>query len=277
MKTNVLRRSLVVGIASLLLFGCYREAAPNATSTSPEQKLVDRAATAVTRMRASGNFDGMEYFFEHARGVLVFPRLIKASFIFGGEGGNGVLLAKKSDGSWSAPAFYSLGSGSAGFQLGYQEATVVLFFMNDAALMSAINKGLTLGADASIAAGTIGKSGDATSTTTSKDLYQFSDVGGLFAGVSLDGTVVAARPKFNQSLLRSERDDRWHRDSRAVRRSRRRLAPGRAGTAALMRPHCRIRGAGAIRTAPHEPAGAHTRLRRGAPQPAGGPRRTDAR
>jgi lipid-binding SYLF domain-containing protein len=199
MKTNVLRRSLVICIASLLLFGCYREAAPNATPTSPEQRIVDRAATAVTRMRASGNFDGMEYFFENARGVLVFPRLIKASFIFGGEGGNGVLLAKKSDGSWSAPAFYSLGAGSAGFQLGYQEATVVLFFMNDAAMMSAIDKGLTLGADASIAAGTIGKSGDATSTTTSQDLYQFSDVGGLFAGVSLDGTVLAGRPKFNQS------------------------------------------------------------------------------
>ena len=197
-------RRLLLVLTLLLVSGCYREATPATAGDSPQQKIVDRSAAAVTRMRESGHFPGMEYFVQNARGVLVFPRLIKASFIFGGEGGNGVLLARKDDGGWSAPAFYSLGAGSAGFQPGYQEATVVLFFMNDAALMSAINKGLTLGADASVAAGTLGDSGEATSAKTSKDLYEFADVGGLFAGVALDGTVVAAREEFNRAYYGPE-------------------------------------------------------------------------
>lgn len=191
------RRTWLLAASSALVAGCYRDAV-SAPGASDEQALIDRAAVAVDRMRQSGQFPALDDFLARAQGVMIFPRVIKAALVFGGEGGSGVLLSRDDKGSWSAPAFYGLGAGSAGFQLGYQEATVVLVFMNRSALLSTIDRALTLGADASIAAGTVGGAGSAASTSTGKDIYQFVDVGGVFAGASLDGTVVGARESLNQ-------------------------------------------------------------------------------
>jgi SH3 domain-containing YSC84-like protein 1 len=190
------RRTFLVALP-LCVSACYRESTPSATDPEPQQRIVDRCTAAIQRMRESGRFSNLDYFLGKSKGVMIFPRVIKASLIFGGEGGNGVFVARRSDGDWSPPAFYSLGAGSAGFQLGYQEATVVLFFMNRAAVTSAVDHGITLGSDVSVAAGTIGESGSDEAKTTASDIYQLVDVGGLFAGVSLDGTVVGARERFN--------------------------------------------------------------------------------
>ncbi len=196
MFRRILAVSLALGAAAAS-GSCYRDSHTSAPGASPQQKIVDRSAEAFRRIRSSQH-PALEYFIEHAHGVMIFPRIIKASMIFGGEGGNGVLLAKDGRG-WSAPAFYSMGAGSAGLQVGYQEATVVLFFMNEAALRSTIERGITLGADATVAAGTVGGSGAGAATTAASDIYQFVEVGGLFAGLSLDGTVVGARDSFNQA------------------------------------------------------------------------------
>lgn len=192
------RRTFLVAIP-MCASACYREAAPESTDAVPQERIVERCRAAIQRMRESRRFPTLETLLARAKGVMIFPRVIKASLIFGGEGGNGVFVAKRGDGAWSPPAFYSLGAGSAGFQLGYQEATVVLFFMNRAAVMSAVDHGITLGSDVSVAAGTIGESGSDTAKSTASDIYQLADVGGLFAGVSLDGTVVGARERFNQA------------------------------------------------------------------------------
>jgi lipid-binding SYLF domain-containing protein len=124
--------------------------------------------------------------------------VIRAAVLFGGEGGNGVLVARAPDGGWSAPAFYSIGGGSVGLQLGYREATVVLLLMNDSTLLSVIDGGLTLGADATVAAGTVGEAGTARSTRSAADILQFVAVGGVFAGVSFDGAVLEERDSFNR-------------------------------------------------------------------------------
>lgn len=150
-------------------------------------------------MSQSGRFPALGYCLAHAKGVMVFPRVIKAGLLLGGQGGSGVLVARRPDGGWSAPAFYALGGGSAGAQIGFQEATVVLCFMSRPALMSAIDRGITLGTDASVAAGTMGNSGRAVARTSASDIYQFVSAGGLFAGVSLAGTVVSARGSFNRA------------------------------------------------------------------------------
>jgi lipid-binding SYLF domain-containing protein len=155
-------------------------------------------------MRRSGNFPTFDYYASRARGVLIFPNVVKAAFVFGGEGGKGVLLARGADGSWSAPAFYGLGAGSIGFQIGYQRANVVLFLMNEDTLMSVINRGLTLGADATVAAGTVGSSGRSAAANLASDVVQLADAGGLFAGVSLDGAVVAAREGDNDRYYGSD-------------------------------------------------------------------------
>ena len=199
----MLRREFIL-VASSLAVACARDAAPTSPAESPQQQIVDRSALAVDRMRSSGQFSTLEQHLRQARGVLVFPRLIKAGLIFGGEGGNGVLLSTDDQGRWSAPAFYSLGAGSLGAQIGYQEATVILFLMTEAALVGAINNGVTLGTDTSVAAGTMGDSGEARGKSASRDIVQLVDVGGIFAGVSLNGTVVASRQEFNRAYYGAE-------------------------------------------------------------------------
>ena len=79
---------------------------------------MERSAAAFTNLRDHAGVAVVDGYLERARGVMIFPRLVKASLILGGEGGNGVLVAKGADGNWSNPAFYSLGAPSVGFQIG---------------------------------------------------------------------------------------------------------------------------------------------------------------
>ncbi len=196
----MMKRTLwILALALLGVTACARqESMTPASGVSAEQRIVDRSAAAVSAMRKDPDFRNLDAYLARARGVLVFPRVIKAAFLFGGEGGNGVLVSRTPGGAWSAPAFYSIGAGSVGLQLGYQEATVVLLLMNDSTVASVIDGGLKLGADASVAAGTVGDTGVARSATSSADVVQFIDVGGVFAGVSLDGAVIQERESFNQ-------------------------------------------------------------------------------
>lgn len=200
MRKWIFIAALTAAAAGAFSTGCAgrQEAMSPASGVSAEQRIVDRSAAALAKMRADSDFRLLDTHLPKARGVLIFPRVIKAALVFGGEGGNGVLVARGADGSWGPPAFYSIGAGSVGLQLGYQEASVVLLLMNDSTLLSVIDGGLKLGADASIAAGTVGESGQSRSASVSADVIQFADVGGVFAGVSLDGAVIEERNSFNQ-------------------------------------------------------------------------------
>src|SRR5260221_5089643 len=195
------KRILLLLLATFAATACSRRepATPSASGKEAAQRIVDDSATAIKGMRSDAKFSSIEPFLKDARAVVIFPRLIKASFIFGGEGGTGVLVGRSADGSYSAPAFYGLGAGSVGPQIGYQEASVVLLLMNDHALSSLLRSGFTLGADVSVAAGTLGDSGKARSATTAKDVISFVDVGGLFAGASVDGAVVKPRPTLDRA------------------------------------------------------------------------------
>jgi lipid-binding SYLF domain-containing protein len=195
-------RKMVLAVFALaaLLTGCYGAHNASAPETAHyEQGLVDKAALVVRGMRQDPQFKHIEVYLKSAKGVLVLPSVIKAGFIYGGQGGNGVLLARGASGAWSSPAFYTLGGGSIGLQIGVQEAAIVLVFMNEKALNSAIDTGLTLGADATAAAGTAGITGEVASTHVFKDVYYFADVGGLFAGVSLEGGAIGVREGLNKA------------------------------------------------------------------------------
>jgi len=129
---------------------------------------------------------------ERAYGIAVIPDVKKAAFIVGGRIGRGVLVVRDANGRFSNPAFVTLSGASVGWQAGAQETDVVLVFTTRAGVEGIADGKLTLGADASVAAGPVGRTAmAATDPTFSAEVYSYSRSRGLFAGVALDGTVLA--------------------------------------------------------------------------------------
>ncbi len=123
-----------------------------------------------------------------AQGIAVIPDVIKAGLIFGGRFGEGLVSIRKPDGTWSDPAYIRLTGASVGFQAGVSSTDVILVFRNRAGVDRLIHGEFTLGADASAAAGPVGRYANA-STNAHFDaaIYSYSRSRGLFAGVALDG------------------------------------------------------------------------------------------
>ncbi len=128
---------------------------------------------------------------DRAYGIAVIPALTKVAFFAGGRYGKGVLVVRKPDGTFSSPVFISMAGGSFGWQWGVQQTDIVLVFTT-ARGVEGINGGkLTLGADASVAAGPVGRNASAATDPTFKaEVYSYSRSKGLFAGIALDGTVI---------------------------------------------------------------------------------------
>ncbi len=126
----------------------------------------------------------------NAECVAVFPSVLKAGFIIGGRGGRGVASCRTAAG-WSAPAFFNLGGGSFGLQIGAQSTDFVMLFMNKDGMNSLLSDQFTLGADASVAAGPVGRqAGASTDLKLNAQILSYSRSKGLFAGLELKGVVI---------------------------------------------------------------------------------------
>jgi lipid-binding SYLF domain-containing protein len=144
-----------------------------------------------------------------ARAVAIIPRVIKAGFVFGGRGGHGVVLMRTQNG-WSEPTFVNIGGASVGLQIGVQATDLVLVFRDRKALDRILDgKGkLTLGADAAVAAGPVGRQAQAgTDARLQGEILSYSRSRGLFAGVALDGAVLRADSTTNDAFQRGARPD----------------------------------------------------------------------
>lgn len=129
-------------------------------------------------------------FLRRAKAIVVCPRIFKAGFFIGGEGGNCILVSRAASGSWSDPAFYNMGSGSLGLQIGVQDAEVIMLLMNNTALNAFLNSQFKVGANAGISVATIGAGvGGSTGTALGADIITFSKARGLYGGISLSGSV----------------------------------------------------------------------------------------
>ncbi|MEF3082158.1 lipid-binding SYLF domain-containing protein [Luteimonas sp. SMYT11W] len=128
---------------------------------------------------------------DEARAIVVIPDTIKAGLIIGGRRGHGLMSVKTPEGTWSSPAFVKITGGSIGFQAGVQSSDVVLVFRNERSLESIVNGKFTLGADAGVAAGPVGRNAAAlTDGQLKAEIWSWSRARGLFAGVALDGAVL---------------------------------------------------------------------------------------
>jgi SH3 domain-containing YSC84-like protein 1 len=180
-------------LAVLALAGCIQ-------GSGGEQPLVDRAALTVQEMMTQNVSQDPKTMLRRAKGAMICPRVFKAGFFIGGEGGSCVLLARSGNGTWSYPTFYDIGSGSFGFQFGVQDSQLLLLIMTSRGLNAVMDSQVRLGGNVSVAVATVG-AGIQGSTTTAigADIIAFAEARGLFGGVSLEGGVMSARSDENQA------------------------------------------------------------------------------
>ncbi len=183
-----------------LLFLALLGLVPIAAQAQTEQQaLVDRATLTVQEMLSDTSNVQARKLLKNAKGAMVCPRVFKAGFILGGEGGSCVLVGRGEKG-WSSPAFYGMGSGSVGFQIGVQDSQIIFLILTENGLRALMNSQFKFGADASVAVATIGVGVQGSTTTALRaDIVAFAATRGLFAGVSLEGSVISQRSEWNQA------------------------------------------------------------------------------
>lgn len=141
--------------------------------------------------------------FKDAHAVAIIPSVIKGSFIVGARHGNGVLLVRDDNGGWHAPVFVSLTGGNIGWQVGVQSTDVILIFKTRQSVSNLLSGKFTLGADAAVAAGPVGRqAAAATDGRLSAEIYSYSRSRGVFLGVSLDGSMISMDPVSNANYYR---------------------------------------------------------------------------
>ncbi|MEO0998862.1 MAG: lipid-binding SYLF domain-containing protein [Pseudomonadota bacterium] len=135
---------------------------------------------------------------QRAAGIAIVPNVLKVGFGLGARFGRGVLLVRDDGGDWRGPVFITVGSGSIGWQLGAQAADLVLVFRDRETLLNIDTSKFTLGADAAVAAGPVGRfASAATDVKFDAAVYSYSRTRGLFAGIALDGAVLTIDHKDN--------------------------------------------------------------------------------
>jgi len=169
-----------------------------AQAQEKERQLVEKSLTVLTEMQAMPDLQVPDWLLQRAEGIAILPEVVKAGAFIGGRGGTGVLLTRRPDGSWSNPLFIGIGAGSIGWQFGVQAADIVLVFTTRRSIEGIAGGKITLGGDASAAAGPVGRTATAaTSVTLDAEIYSYSRAMGLFAGVSLEGSVLGIRDRAN--------------------------------------------------------------------------------
>ena len=176
----------------------------SALATSAAEELVEESRFSIERMLADPDLPKLREWIGKARGVLIIPELVKGGFIVGAEAGSGVFMVRGGDGTWSAPAFYTLAAGSIGLQIGGQVSEVVFTVMSEGAVEALLRSGVKLGVDLSVTLGPIGKGLEASTTTNlNADIFAFSKAVGAFGGGALEGAKLFTRKKLNEAYYGS--------------------------------------------------------------------------
>ncbi len=182
-RTTILAQAICIGILMSqcsLVSGQYKEEQTVNESIVVLKEIMSIPAEGIPRSML-----------HDAQAVAIFPSVVKASFVVGARHGNGVIMIRDDKGGWHAPVFASLTGGNIGWQAGVQSTDVVLVFKTRKSVNGLLSGRLTLGADAGIAAGPVGRQATAaTDTRLGAQIYSYSRSRGLFLGVSFDGSVV---------------------------------------------------------------------------------------
>jgi lipid-binding SYLF domain-containing protein len=182
-------------IVSFIVFGCFIKAA--VAEPAEQQLLVDKARVTFDTFMKDENQTWLQENLNQAKGLIIIPSLLKAGFFIGGSGGSGVLIVKdEKTGQWSQPAFYTLGAGSLGIQFGAEAAEIIMMVRTQKAVDKLFTSSFKLGGDTSIAVGPVGTG---VKSNVVADILSFSRTKGAYAGVSLEGSVIKTKDKWNEA------------------------------------------------------------------------------
>ena len=200
MNRPLFQRALLCAAA---LFAFLPSAYAQTADQSREDARLITSTQVLEELRATPDQNVPDWLMQRAYGVAVIPEVIKGAFIFGGRYGNGVLSVRDASGRFSNPIFITLTGGSLGWQVGATSTDVVLVFVTARSVENFARGKFTLGADASVAAGPVGRQTEAAAGINA-EIYSYSRSRGLFAGVALDGTVIAFDHHANNAYYHSE-------------------------------------------------------------------------
>ncbi len=168
-----------------------------AVDMAEAQGLVDKARITFNEIVSDSQYGWLRNHLNEAKGLLIYPQVIKGGFIVGGSGGTGVLVVRDEKNSdWGQPAFYTIGSVTLGLQIGGEASQVIVMAMSQKAIDSLLSSSFKFGADASVAVGPVG--GGAKENITA-DFISFAKSKGLYAGINLEGAVVNVRDSLNSA------------------------------------------------------------------------------
>ena len=194
---NIMNKTFLPVLAVLisLLFSGASDAA------SDEEERVSAAADVLEALLQIPEKAVPPALLSKAYAVAVIPNVMKAAFVLGARRGKGIIVVRQDDDSWSNPAFIKITGGSVGWQIGAQATDVILVFKSRKSVEGIENGRLTLGADAAVAAGPVGRqTGVSTGMEFKADVYSYSRNRGIFAGVSLEGSGVTMDRKANAAF-----------------------------------------------------------------------------
>jgi len=198
MRNRVVLSVLLTGLA--LTF-----TASHAQAQAREEGRLLMATQVLDEIRASRDSAIPDRLLDRAYGIVVVPSVTKVAFIAGGRWGKGAMVVRDKDGRFTNPIFINLAGGSVGWQWGAQSTDIVLVFTTRAGVEGITGGKLTLGADASVAAGPVGRSASAaTDQNFAAEVYSYSRSRGLFAGIALDGTSLSVDRKANAAYYRKK-------------------------------------------------------------------------
>ncbi len=167
-----------------------------AAGADAPQATVDKARVTFNEFMNDQHYTWFHENLSKAKGLLIFPQVLKAGFILGGSGGTGVLVLRdEKTCNWSEPAFYTIGSVTFGLQIGGESAEVIMMVMSQKAVDSLLASSFKLGGDASVALGPIGEGAKSNITA---DFISFAKAKGIYAGLNLEGSIVKVRDSLNR-------------------------------------------------------------------------------
>jgi len=194
--------SMTLSLVMALCMATGGLARPAAANDTEARDRVEAAAQVLREMVRAEDADIPEALLSRAKAIAVVPHVVRGAFVVGGRWGKGVVATRDANGNWGPASFIDLSGASVGFQIGGDATDLIMVFIEEDGLEALLEDRIELGANVSVAAGPLGRSGEiGTNATLDAAIYAYSRSKGVFAGAALDGTVITIDDGANETAF----------------------------------------------------------------------------